>query len=83
MVILIVYYLLELLKWLIIARAISSWVVSPHSRNPAVVFLRKVTDPILEPISAVIPPMGGVDLSAIIAFGMIYLTQALITGALF
>lgn len=83
MVILIVYYVLELLKWLIIARAISSWVVSPYSRNPVVVFLRKVTDPILEPISAVIPPMGGVDLSAIVAFGMIYLTQALLTGALF
>jgi YggT family protein len=72
------YYLLELLKWLVIARALMSWFVDPHSRHPAAVLLRRVTDPILRPLSEMLPPLGGVDLSPLLAFFAIYLFQMVI-----
>lgn len=71
----ILFYLLELLKWLIIARALLSWFVSPGSRHPAVELLRKITDPILRPITELLPRTGAVDLSPLIAFFIIILLQ--------
>ena len=78
MLLVLVYYALEILKWLIIARALMSWFVSPYSENPVARALRKVTDPILRPLSEVIPPLGGMDISPLVAFFAIHLTQSLL-----
>lgn len=75
---LVVYYVLEVLKWLIIVRALMSWFISPYSDNPLAQMLRKVTDPILRPISQMAPAMGGVDISPLLAFFAIYLLQMVI-----
>lgn len=75
---LILYYLLEAVKWLIIIRAVMSWVVSPYSDNPFVNFVRRVTDPILRPFSEMVPLVGAVDLSPIVAFFAIVLLQQLV-----
>lgn len=72
------YYLLEILKWLVIARALMSWFVSPHSRHPLANLLRRVTDPILRPLSEMLPPLGGMDLSPLLAFFAIHLFQMVI-----
>lgn len=69
--------LLELLKWLIIIRLLLSWFVSPFSGNPAVRLLRRITDPILRPLSEMLPPIGGLDLSPLLAFFAIHLFQRL------
>lgn len=74
----VLYYMLEALKWLIIIRAVMSWFVSPHSDNPLVNLVRRVTDPILRPISQMVPVMGGMDLSPIVAFFAIVIFQQLI-----
>ncbi len=77
----VLYNVLEVLKWLIIARALMSWFVDPRSGNPLVAWIRNVTDAVLRPISAVVPSMGGIDLSAIVAILLIYLAQsAIING---
>ena len=60
---------LTVFYWLILIRALLSW-VSPDPFNPVVQFLQKATDPILEPIRRVIPPMA-IDISPIIAFLLI------------
>lgn len=70
-----IYYALELLKWLIIVRAVMSWFVAPGADNPFVTGIRKITDPILRPVSEMLPVMGGVDLSPIVAFFAIVLLQ--------
>jgi YggT family protein len=72
------YYTLELFKWLIVIRAVLSWFVSPYSAHPAVVLLRRLTDPILRPLSNLLPNLGGVDFSAIVAFVAILLLQSVI-----
>ena len=51
---------------LIIARVIISWIAN-QSRHPIIPLIYQLTDPVLRPISKVLPPMGGFDLSPIIA----------------
>jgi YggT family protein len=59
--------MLDVFRILILVRVVLSWVVSPTSRNPLVEGIRRVTDTVLEPLSRVIPPMGGLDLSPLVA----------------
>ena len=66
---------LEVLKWLIIARALMSWFVDPRSANPLVAWIRGVTDAILAPIRSIPPGMGGMDLSPLVAILLIQLVQ--------
>ncbi len=67
--------ILTFAMWVIIIRALISW-VSPDPRNPIVMFLMSVTEPILRPIQRRIPPMGGLDLSPILAiFAIIFLRE--------
>jgi YggT family protein len=75
---LILYYTLEVLKWLVVARAVVSWFASPHSRHPAIEMLRRVTDPVLLPIRSVIPGAGAIDISPLVAFFLIILLQGMI-----
>ena len=76
-------YLLRLLEWLIIIRALLSWFVSPHSRHPLVVLLHRVTDPILRPISQVIPVAGGFDISPLVAILLLELLQRVLAQVAF
>ena len=71
----VLYNVLEVLKWLVIARALMSWFVDPRSGNPVVAWIRTVTDAILRPISAVVPTTGGMDLSPLVAIFLIYFVQ--------
>lgn len=61
--------------WLIIGRALISW-VNPDPYNPIVTFLYRVTEPVLAPIRRWIPPRGmGIDISPIIVILVIYFLQ--------
>ena len=60
---------LTIMYWLILMRALISW-VNPDPYNPIVQFLYKTTEPLLSPIRKLLP-LGlrfGVDISPIIAF---------------
>lgn len=81
-ILVLVYYILEVLKWLIIVRALMSWFVSPHSDNPLVRLIRTITDPILRPMSEMLPTFGGIDLSPLLAFFAIHLLQQVIVRML-
>ena len=52
--------------WLIIARALMSW-VSPDIRNPIVQLIYTFTEPILVPFRRFIPTIGMFDFSALAA----------------
>jgi YggT family protein len=61
--------------WLIIGRALISW-VNPDPHNPIVTFLYRVTEPVLAPIRRWIPLRGmGIDISPIIVILVIYFLQ--------
>lgn len=75
MLLVLLYYILEALKWLVIIRALMSWFVDPASDNPFVRLIRRITDPILRPMAEMVPNVGGVDLSPLLAFFAIHLVQ--------
>lgn len=75
MLLVLLYYVLEALKWLVIIRALMSWFVDPGSQNPLVRLIRRITDPILRPMAEMVPDVGGVDLSPLLAFFAIHLIQ--------
>jgi YggT family protein len=73
---------LNIYMWLIIARALLSW-VNPDPYNPIVRFLYNVTEPVLSYLRRRVPVVfGGLDLSpliviAVIMFLRIFLVQTL------
>tara|TARA_B100000959_G_C14710432_1_gene512664 strand:- start:351 stop:602 length:252 start_codon:yes stop_codon:yes gene_type:complete len=64
----------EIFIWLLIIRIILSWL--PHNRyHPAISFIYRMTEPILEPFRNMINPIGGIDLSPVIVFILLRLVQ--------
>lgn len=51
---------------LIIARVLVSWIAN-QSRHPLIPLIYQLTEPVLRPISKLLPPIGGMDLSPLIA----------------
>jgi YggT family protein len=77
--------LFTLLELAVLARVLLSWFrVDPY--HPAVAFLYQITEPILRPLRNVIPPLGMMDVSPIVAMlllGIIrQIIQAIILGGL-
>ncbi len=62
--ILLLTYTGKLIFWMILIRAILSWV--SQGRNPVDYLLYQLTEPLMAPIRRIIPAMGGLDFSAMI-----------------
>jgi YggT family protein len=61
--------------WIIIIRALISW-VSPDPYNPIVRFLYRVTEPVLRPVRRILPIGGmGIDFSPLIVILLIYVLR--------
>lgn len=68
---------LTVFYWLILIRALLSW-VNPDPYNPIVQFLMRTTEPVLAPIRRVLPRMP-IDLSPILAFlGIVFIKSFLV-----
>ena len=66
-----------LLSLAILARVLLSWVrVSPY--HPAVELLYRITEPILAPLRRVIPSIGMMDISPIIALLLLQIIQEIL-----
>ncbi len=55
-----------LLFWVLLLRAILSWV--SQGRSPIEYVFYQLTEPMLAPIRRILPPMGGFDLSVLVLF---------------
>jgi YggT family protein len=73
---------LEFYKWIVIAAVIVSWLTAFNVINSHNNFVRSVlrilyalTEPVFRPIRKILPPMGGLDLSPIIVFFIIWFLQ--------
>lgn len=75
-------FVLLFYMWVIVARAILSW-VSPDPFNPIVRFIHNVTEPVLYPIRSKIPVnYGGIDFSPIIVFLVIIFLRTFVVNTL-
>ncbi len=73
---------LSLYMWVIIARAVISW-VNPDPYNPIVKFLNSATEPILHPIRRRLPIyFGGIDFSPILVIMVIIFLQTFVVQSL-
>ena len=77
-------WLLNMYSWVIIAAALMTW-VNPDPRNPIVMFLRRVTEPALEPVRRLLPPWktGGLDLSPLIVLIAIQFVERVVLRMLY
>lgn len=67
---------LNLYAWVIIARALVSWVTN-DLRNPIVRLLHHATEPVLKPLRQILSPggVGGIDISPILAIVLIQVAK--------
>ncbi|MGH7819961.1 MAG: YggT family protein, partial [Candidatus Binatia bacterium] len=71
-----------LYTWVIIARAILSW-VNPDPYTPVVRFLYGITEPILYRVRRTVPATaGGIDLSPLFVLLVIYFLQAFLVPSI-
>ena len=54
--------LIDLYSLVVLVTVIISWVQLPPTHSVAI-FLRTLTEPLLDPIRRMLPPMGGLDFS--------------------
>lgn len=77
LIVLIAFYLIKALVLLIFISSVLSW-FRPDPRNRFVKLVRTLVDPLIHPIQRIIPPVGGMDLSPLIAFVILLLLQSLL-----
>jgi YggT family protein len=76
------YYVLNIYMWIVIARAVLSW-VSPDPYNPIVRFIHTVTEPVLYRIRRRLPVVfGGIDLAPVIVFLAIMFLENFVVSSL-
>ena len=81
----VVFVVLEIYIWLLIAAAVLSWLVAfnvVNTRNQFVAmagdFLYRITEPLLAPIRQRMPNLGGIDVSPVILILIIILIDRVI-----
>lgn len=66
--------LVNLYFFILIAMIIISW-VAPGSRHPAIELVWQISEPVMAPVRALLPNMGGIDFSPILLFVGINVVQ--------
>jgi YggT family protein len=60
-------FILNIYFWSLMISIIASF-IAPYSGHPALVLVRQITEPVMEPFRRLLPSMGGLDLSPIFVF---------------
>jgi YggT family protein len=77
----------QLYEFLILIRVLLTWIstdpYNPVIRHPIVQLLHRVTEPVLQPLRRVIPPIGGtVDISPVIALILLEILRRVLVSFL-
>lgn len=78
--IIVVTAIFKLLFWVLIIRAILSWV--SRGQNPIEAVMIQLTEPLMAPVRRFIPPIGGLDLSMIVVLIALQFLEKLIVPLL-
>jgi YggT family protein len=66
----------------LLARVLASWVPGLGPDQPLLRLLVSLTEPLLAPLRRLLPPVGGLDVSPVVAFLLLELVRRLIVQAL-
>jgi len=79
--------ILTIIWWIFLIMIIMSWLINfnvINTRNQFVAsvwrVVNQITEPILRPIRRIVPPVGGLDLSPIIVFVIIFFLQSFLAN---
>jgi len=75
------YVLFNIFIFAIFIQALMSWLPNGGS-NPMTGLLERITAPVLTPVRRFVPPLGGLDLSALVALIGLYALRMFIVGVL-
>jgi YggT family protein len=83
----IISWIFQIYEFLILIRVLLSWInVNPYRPtvdHPLVRLLYRITDPVLEPLRRVIPPIGGaIDITPVVALLLLEVLRQVIIRAL-
>ncbi len=86
MIWLVVDVMFDVIRWLIIARIILSFIpmftrIDPY--HPLIRFVMEITEPLMAPFRKLIPPVGGLDLSPIVLFLVLEFARTLVKQLIF
>lgn len=75
----VIHLILTLYMYVIIARAVMSW-FNPNPYSNIVRFIYQITDPVLDRVRRLIPPIGGLDLSPVVViFAILFIDRFLVS----
>jgi YggT family protein len=81
-------WVLQLVWFVFLVMIVMSWLIAfniVNTRNEFVAglwrVLNQLTEPVLRPIRRILPPFGGMDLSPLVVFIIIFFVQRLIDNA--
>ena len=80
-------FLFQILSILILVDVLGSWILAARVQLPDVIYtilalIHRIISPLMEPIRRVIPPLGGLDMSPIIALIGLQVIQKLLVSVL-
>ena len=73
---------LQIYSLVLIVRVLLSWFPNLDWSNPVLSSVSAITDPYLNALRGLIPPLGGIDLSALLAFLALNLLQSLVNQSI-
>jgi YggT family protein len=78
----IVSWTFQIYEFIILIRVLLSWVnINPY--HPAIRILYQITDPVLQPLRRIIPPIGGtIDISPVVALIILEITHRIVVSIL-
>ena len=73
---------LQIYSLVLIVRVLLSWFPNLDWSNPVLSSVSAITDPYLNAFRGLIPPLGGIDLSALLAYLALNLLQSLVNQSI-
>ncbi len=81
----IIHLVLMIYVWIIVFRAILSWIRIPSSFYSVAIVLYKLTEPVLKPLRRIVPPSrpGGIDISPMIVILIIIFIDSFLIKSIY
>ena len=75
-----IWTLFQILQFAIIVRSLMSW-FNPRPDNPLVVLVIEITEPILGPLRRIVPRLGMIDITPIVAILLMNVIENVLVSA--